>query len=240
MHLSVEKGDFITIIGSNGAGKSTLLNIISGSIPCDEGSIILNGEEITNMPEYKISRLVGRVFQDPKMGTAPSMTVLENIALAHSKNKRYGLSWGVDKKKIPDIKEALSKLGLGLENKLDVNVGLLSGGQRQAMALLMATISNPCLLMLDEHMAALDPKTCETISELTDKIVLEKKITTLMVTHNLKQAIAMGNRLIMMHRGKIILDIKGDEKKGLTPEKLMALFRDKEKSDILSDRLMLA
>lgn len=240
MSLSVEKGDFITIIGSNGAGKSTLLNIISGSIPCDEGSIMLNGEEISNMTEYKISRLVGRVFQDPKLGTSPSMTVLENMSLACNKNKRYGFSWGVEKKKIPDIKESLSRLGLGLENKLDVNVGLLSGGQRQAMALLMATISNPCLLMLDEHMAALDPKTSEIIGELTDKIVRENGITTLMVTHNLKQAIDMGNRLIMMHRGRIILDIRGEEKKNLTPEKLMALFRDKEKSDILSDRLMLA
>lgn len=240
MSLSVEKGDFITIIGSNGAGKSTLLNIISGSIPCDEGSIMLNGEEISNMTEYKISRLVGRVFQDPKLGTSPSMTVLENMSLACNKNKRYGFSWGVEKKKIPDIKESLSRLGLGLENKLDVNVGLLSGGQRQAMALLMATISNPCLLMLDEHMAALDPKTSEIIGELTDKIVRENGITTLMVTHNLKQAIDMGNRLIMMHRGGIILDIRGEEKKNLTPEKLMALFRDKEKSDILSDRLMLA
>jgi len=240
LSLSVEKGDFITIIGGNGAGKSTLLNIISGSIPCDEGSIMLNGEEISNMTEYKISRLVGRVFQDPKLGTSPSMTVLENMSLACNKNKRYGFSWGVEKKKIPDIKESLSRLGLGLENKLDVNVGLLSGGQRQAMALLMATISNPCLLMLDEHMAALDPKTSEIIGELTDKIVRENGITTLMVTHNLKQAIDMGNRLIMMHRGGIILDIRGEEKKNLTPEKLMALFRDKEKSDILSDRLMLA
>lgn len=240
MSLSVEKGDFITIIGSNGAGKSTLLNIISGSIPCDEGSIMLNGEEISNMTEYKISRLVGRVFQDPKLGTSPSMTVLENMSLACNKNKRYGFSWGVEKKKIPDIKESLSRLGLGLENKLDVNVGLLSGGQRQAMALLMATISNPCLLMLDEHMAALDPKTSEIIGELTDKIVRENGITTLMVTHNLKQAIDMGNRLIMMHRGRIILDIRGEEKESLTPEKLLTLFSQKESSDMLSDRLMLA
>lgn len=238
--MDVKKGEFITIIGSNGAGKSTLLNIISGSIPCDEGSIILNEKEISNIPEYKISRLIGRVFQDPKMGTSPSMTVLENMSMACNKNKRYGFSWGIEKKRVSDISDSLSRLSLGLEDKLNVKVGLLSGGQRQAMALLMASIANPCLLLLDEHMAALDPKTSEIIAELTDKIVVQSKITTLMVTHNLKQAIDMGNRLIMMHRGKIVLDIKGEEKKSLTTEKLLSLFSQKQSMDIISDRMMLA
>ena len=175
---------------------------------CDEGLIKLNGEEITNTPEYKISKLVGRVFQDPKMATSPSMTVLENMSMALNKNRRFGFSWGIEKNKINYIKQCLSILGLGLEDKLDIKVGLLSGGQRQALALLMATMTNPCLLLLDEHMAALDPKTSEIIAQLTDKIIKEKNITTLMVTHNLKKAIEMGNRLIMLYRGEIVLDIE--------------------------------
>ena len=240
LSLDVKKGDFVTLIGSNGAGKSTLLNIVSGNIPCDEGSILLKGREISNIPEYKISKMVGRVFQDPKMGTSPSMTVLENISMAWNKNKRYGFSWGIEKKKISEIRDSLSKLSLGLEDKLNVKVGLLSGGQRQAMSLLMATISNPCILLLDEHMAALDPKTCEIIENLTDKIVNESKITTLMVTHNLKQAISMGNRIVMMHRGRIVLDIRGKEKESLTQEKLLNLFSQKQSMDVLSDRIMLA
>lgn len=240
LSVGVKKGDFITIIGSNGAGKSTLLNIISGSISCDEGSILLGGKEISNIPEYKISKLIGRVFQDPKMGTSPSMTVLENISMAWNKNNKFGLSWGIEKNRVSDIKDSLSKLSLGLEDKLDVKVGLLSGGQRQAMSLLMAAISNPCLLLLDEHMAALDPKTSEIIAHLTDKIVKESKITTLMVTHNLKQAINMGNRIIMMHRGKVVLDIRGKEKESLTQEKLLSLFGQKQSMDIMSDRMMLA
>lgn len=238
--LSVEKGDFITIIGSNGAGKSTLLDIISGSVPCDGGSIFLGEQKISNMSEYKISRFIGRVFQDTKIGTSPSMTVLENISMALNKNKRYGFSWGIEKKKIPDIKILLSELSLGLENKLNIKVGLLSGGQRQALSLLMASLSNPYLLLLDEHMAALDPKTSNIIENLTDKIIKRGNITTLMVTHNLKQAVAMGNRLVMMHRGRIILDIKGEEKKSITPEKLLSLFTEKESADIISDRLMFA
>ena len=238
--MDVKEGDFITLIGSNGAGKSTLLNIISGSISCDEGSILLGGKEISNIPEYKISKLIGRVFQDPKMGTSPSMTVLENISMAWNKNNKFGLSWGIEKNRVSDIKDSLSKLSLGLEDKLDVKVGLLSGGQRQAMSLLMAAISNPCLLLLDEHMAALDPKTSEIIADLTDKIVKESKITTLMVTHNLKQAINMGNRIIMMHRGKVVLDIRGKEKESLTQEKLLSLFGQKQSMDIMSDRMMLA
>lgn len=240
LSLNVKKGDYITIIGSNGAGKSTLLNIISGSVNCDEGSIKLNGEEITNTPEYKISRIIGRVFQDPKMATSPSMTVLENMSMALNKNRRFGFSWGIEKNKINYIKQRLSMLSLGLEDKLDIKVGLLSGGQRQALALLMATMTNPCLLLLDEHTASLDPKTSEIIARLTDRIIKEKNITTLMVTHNLKMAIEMGNRLIMLHRGKIVLDIEGKDKENLTPEKLMSLFRSKETSDIFSDRLIFA
>lgn len=184
--------------------------------------------------------MIGRVFQDPKMGTSPSMTVLENISMAWNKTKRYGFSRGIEKNKVSDIKESLSKLSLGLEDKLNIKVGLLSGGQRQAISLLMATISNPCLLLLDEHLAALDPKTSVVIAELTDKIVKESKITTLMVTHNLKQAISMGNRLIMMHRGKIVLDIRDKEKESLTQEKLLNLFNQKQCMDLISDRMMLA
>lgn len=200
----------------------------------------MNGEEITNTPEYKISRIIGRVFQDPKMATSPSMTVLENMSMALNKNRRFGFSWGIEKNKINYIKQRLSMLSLGLEDKLDIKVGLLSGGQRQALALLMATMTNPCLLLLDEHTASLDPKTSEIIARLTDRIIKEKNITTLMVTHNLKMAIEMGNRLIMMHRGKIVLDMEGKDKENLTPEKLMSLFLNKETSDIFSDRLIFA
>jgi len=184
--------------------------------------------------------MIGRVFQDPKMATSPSMTVLENMSMSLNKNRRFGLSWGIEKNKINYIKQCLSMLSLDLEDKLDIKVGLLSGGQRQALALLMATMTNPCLLLLDEHMASLDPKTSEIIARLTDRIIKEKNITTLMVTHNLKMAIEMGNRLIMLHRGKIVLDIEGKDKENLTPEKLMSLFRNKETSDIFSDRLIFA
>lgn len=240
MSLEVKKGDFITIIGSNGAGKSTLLNIVSGNVPCDDGYIFLNGDDISNTPEYQINKRVGRVFQDPKTGTSPSMTVLENVSMALNKNKKYGFSWGIGKQNMPYIEASLSKLALGLEHKLNVKTGLLSGGQRQGLALLMAVISKPYLLLLDEHMAALDPRTSGVIAELTDRIVNDDGITTVMVTHNLKQAINMGNRLIMMHRGEIVLDIKGEEKESLTPERLLALFSQKESADMLSDRLVFA
>ncbi len=215
-----------------------MLNIISGSMECDEGEIYLNDEDVTNTPEYKRNKTIGRVYQDPKMGTSPSMSVLENVSMAWNKNNRYGFSWGIERGNIGEIKNTLSKLSLGLDNKLDVKTGLLSGGQRQALALLMAAISNPFLLLLDEHMAALDPKASQVIEDLTNSIIEESNITAIMVTHNLKQAISMGNRLVMMHRGEIILDIRGKEKASLTSERLFNLFSGKDSTDILSDRLV--
>ncbi len=236
--LDVTDGDFITIIGSNGAGKSTLLNIISGSIQSDEGSIMLNDKEISNLPEYKRTRMIGRVFQSPTVGTSPSMTILENMSMAYNKGKSYGLAPGVSKKNISYFKEILSRLSLGLEDRLNVKVGLLSGGQRQALSLLMAVISNPKLLLLDEHTAALDPKASEIVTDLTKSIISEKKMTALMVTHNLTQAIATGNRLLMLHRGRVILDISGEEKKKLTKEKLLDRFLNEAQDvDLLGDRL---
>ena len=239
--LDVNDGDFITIIGSNGAGKSTLLNIISGSIEMDEGRILLKNKNISRMPEYKRTRMIGRVFQSPAIGTSPSMTILENLSMAYNKGKRFDLSWGISRKNIPYFKDALKELSLGLENRLNIKVGLLSGGQRQALSLLMASMSNPELLLLDEHTAALDPKASETITELTKKIISKKNITTLMVTHNLSQAISMGNRLIMLHHGRIVLDIGGDNKRKLTREKLLKCFdkiqSESESDDVLSDRI---
>jgi putative tryptophan/tyrosine transport system ATP-binding protein len=238
--LEVEEGEFVTIIGSNGAGKSTLLNIISGNIECDEGSIELNSKEVSNIDEYKRSKLIGRVFQNPSLGVAPNMTILENLSLADNKGKRFGLTFGINKKRIPYYENLLKELDLGLEDKLYNKVNLLSGGQRQALTMLMAVMSKPKLLLLDEHTAALDPKTSLKIMEITQKILKETNITTLMVTHNLKQAIKTGNRLIMMHRGEILLDVKGKEKSELTTEKLMNLFKDANINDDLSDRSLLA
>lgn len=238
LSFNIEEGDFITIVGSNGAGKSTLLNIISGCIEADRGSIILNGEDIARLPEFKRTRFIGRVFQDPSLGTSPSMTILENLSIAKNKGKRFGLSKGVNQKDIEYFKELLSRLNLGLEDKLHTKVGMLSGGQRQALALIMAAMSNPSLMLLDEHTAALDPKTSERIIELSNEMIEEKKITTLMVTHNLNHAIKTGNRLIMMHRGEIILDIKGQEKKELTINKLLSYFDNIQSSEIISDRTL--
>lgn len=238
LSININKGDFITIIGSNGAGKSTLLNIISGSIESDEGIISLDGNEISSLKEHKRTRLMGRVFQNPSVGTLSSMTILENLSMAKNKGSKFGLSSGVSKKNIAHFKELLSKLNLGLEDKLNTKVGILSGGQRQALSLIMATISKPQLLLLDEHTAALDPKTSEGIIELTNEIVKEKNITTLMVTHNLNHAIRLGNRLIMMHRGNILFDIKSEEKKNLTIEKLLSCFDGMQSQDMLSDRLL--
>ena len=215
-NLDVQKGQFITIIGSNGAGKSTLLNIISGLIKADSGSIKLEGKEICGMPEYKSSRFIGRVFQDPSKGVAPNMTILENMSMAQNKGKIFGLTPGINKKHIDGFRDMLSEVNLGLEDKLDIKVGLLSGGQRQSLSLLMAVMSKPKLLLLDEHTAALDPKTSERINEITEKIIDEHSITTLMVTHNLNHAINMGNRLLMMHQGDVILDIAGEQKKNTT------------------------
>lgn len=238
--LDVSEGDFISIIGSNGAGKSTLLNIISGNIQSDEGYIELDGIDMSKADEFKRSKLIGRVFQNPSLGVAPNMTILENLALADNKGKRYGLTLGINKRRISYYKELLKELDLGLEDKLYNKVNLLSGGQRQALTMLMAAMSKPKLLLLDEHTAALDPKTSMKIMEITEKILKETNITTMMVTHNLKQAIKTGNRLIMMHRGEILIDVKGDEKTQLTTEKLMNLFKDANINDDLSDRSLLA
>ena len=238
--LDVSEGDFISIIGSNGAGKSTLLNIISGNIQSDEGYIELDGIDMSKADEFKRSKLIGRVFQNPSLGVAPNMTILENLALADNKGKRYGLTLGINKKRISYYKELLKELDLGLEDKLYNKVNLLSGGQRQALTMLMAAMSKPKLLLLDEHTAALDPKTSMKIMEITEKILKEANITTMMVTRSLKQAIKTGNRLIMMHRGKILIDVKGDEKTQLTTEKLMNLFKDANINDDLSDRSLLA
>lgn len=238
--LEVKEGDFISIIGSNGAGKSTLLNIISGNIKCDEGLIEINGEDVSNKDEYKRSKMIGRVFQDPSLGVAPNMTILENLSLADNKGKMYGLTSGINKKRIPYYEKILKELDLGLEDKLYNKVNLLSGGQRQALSMLIAVMSQPKLLLLDEHTAALDPKTSLKIMETTERIVKDTNITTMMVTHNLKQAIKTGNRLIMMHRGKILIDVKGKEKEELTTEKLMDLFKNANITDDLSDRSLLA
>ncbi|GAA0121002.1 MAG: ATP-binding cassette domain-containing protein [Clostridium argentinense] len=236
-NLNVKKEDFITIIGSNGAGKSTLMNIISGAIPLDDGSIILNNKDISTMPEYKRSKVIGRVFQNPSSGVSPNMTILENMSMAYNKGNRFNLTNGVSKKNISFFQEMLSNLDLGLENKINIKVGLLSGGQRQALSLIMAVMSKPQILLLDEHTAALDPKTSEKINEITDQIIREHKITTLMVTHNLSHAISMGNRLIMMHQGNVVLDVCEDEKRELTVNKLLFHF-DNLQGESLSDRAL--
>lgn len=240
LSLDVKSGDFISIIGSNGAGKSTLLNMISGTLKADSGSILLDNEEVIDKPEYKRAQSIGRVFQDPFKGVAPNMTILENISLADNKGNRFGFGAGIDKKRINYYKEMISELDLGLEDKLYNKVLLLSGGQRQALTLLMAVMSKPKLLLLDEHTAALDPKTSEKIMNITRKIVKESGITTMMVTHNLKHAIENGNRLFMMHRGKIIVDVQGEEKEKLDNNKLLALFDKAHIADELSDKTLFA
>ena len=238
--LEIFKGEYVSIIGSNGAGKSTLLNIISGTIPIDDGQIILDGENVSNADEYKRAGNIGRVYQNPSVGIAPNMTILENIALADNKGKTYGLSFGINKKRLSYYKDILREANLGLEDKLYNKVKLLSGGQRQALTLLMAVMSEPKILLLDEHTAALDPKTALRITEITNEIIEEKNITTLMVTHNLKYALEFGNRLLMLHGGKIIIDVKGEKKKGLTTEKLMESFGREKIIDVLSDRSLLS
>ncbi|MGL4773890.1 MAG: ABC transporter ATP-binding protein [Clostridium sp.] len=238
LSLEVSKGDFITIIGSNGAGKSTLLNIIAGNIEEDSGSIVIDSNEVSHKAEYYRARSIGRVFQNPSVGVAPNMTILENLSLADNKGKSYGLSFGINKKRINFYKELLKELDLGLEDKLHNKVQLLSGGQRQALTLLMAVMNEPKILLLDEHTAALDPKTSQKIMEITKKIVNERGITTLMVTHNLKHAMECGNRLFMMHRGEIVVDVSGEEKKSLTTEKLISLFDKVHVTEELSDRTL--
>lgn len=240
LDLTVKEGEFVTVIGSNGAGKSTLLNLVSGGLCADEGTIKIEKDDVTNLKEYQRSNFIGRVFQDPSMGTSPSMSVLENLSLAMGKGKKFGLTWAIQRKNRDFIKENLAKLQMGLEDKLDMEVGLLSGGQRQAMSLLMATMVEPKLLLLDEHTAALDPNISELIMELTDELVKRKKITTLMVTHNLDYAVRYGTRLLMLHQGEVIFDISGEEKKKLTVNKLMAYFDRFQVKESLSDELLLA
>ena len=222
--LTIEKGEFVSVVGSNGSGKTSLLNIICGSIPLNGGRILINGKDITKMPEYRRQRTIGRVYQNPAMGTCPNMTILENMALADTKGKPFNLRRGTDRRQIDRYRTLLSSLGLGLEDKLEVKVGVLSGGQRQAMALLMSTMTPIEFLILDEHTAALDPKTAETIMELTDKIVREKELTTIMVTHNLRYAVEYGNRLLMMHRGQTVLDRRGSEKQATRVDDLLEQF----------------
>ncbi|SHJ81543.1 putative ABC transport system ATP-binding protein [Hathewaya proteolytica DSM 3090] len=240
VNLHVEKGDFITLIGSNGAGKSTLLNVIAGAIPLDYGKITLDGKDISKLKEYKINQEIARVYQDPTKGTAPSMTILENMSMAYNKGKGFGLSSAINKSNTDYFKTLLEPLNLGLEDKIHNKVGLLSGGQRQALALIMAVMNAPKLLLLDEHTAALDPKTSEKIIEISNKVVQEKNITTLMVTHNLRQAIDIGNRLIMMHRGEIVVDVAGEEKKNLTVDKVLQYFEKNSSGEGVSDRMLFA
>lgn len=222
--FTVNDGEFVAVVGSNGSGKTTLLNIICGSIDIDKGQIVVNGQDLTKKRDFVRHKKIGRVYQDPAKGTCPSMTILENMSLADNKGKTYGLSRGVNKNRISYYKEVLAQLNLGLEEKLYTKVGSLSGGQRQALALLMSTMTPIEFLILDEHTAALDPKTAEIIMELTDKIVQEKKITTIMVTHNLRYAVEYGSRLVMMHEGRVILDKAGNEKRQVKKEDIMGIF----------------
>lgn len=224
--LEIKDGEFVSIVGSNGSGKTSLLNLICGSIPVDSGKIYIDGKDVTHMPEYRRAGFIGRVYQNPALGTCPDMTILENMSLADTKGKSFDLRRGTDKRKKEHYRELLSGLGLGLENKLDIKVGSLSGGQRQAMALLMSTMTDIDFLILDEHTAALDPKTADLIMELTDRIVREKGLTALMVTHNLRYAAEYGDRLIMMHEGRDVLDLSGAEKEKTGVELLLSKFNE--------------
>lgn len=224
--LDVTEGEFVAVVGSNGSGKTSMLNIICGSIPIDQGKIEINGRDITNKPEHKRQQRIGRVYQNPALGTCPNMTILENMSLADNKGKAFNLYKGTDYRRKEQYQEMLKKLGLGLEDKMDVTAGSLSGGQRQALTMIMATMTPIEFLILDEHTAALDPKTAELIMELTGKIVEEKKLTTIMVTHNLRYAVEYGNRLIMMHQGENIIDCKGQEKQALKIDHILERFNE--------------
>ncbi|SEQ10465.1 putative ABC transport system ATP-binding protein [Lachnospiraceae bacterium RM5] len=237
--LKLEEGDFCTIIGGNGAGKSTTLNAIAGVWPVDSGAVFIDGKDISGLPEHKRAVFLGRVFQDPMTGTAADMQIDENIALALRRGKLRTLRWGVTKEEREEFREKLKVLDLGLEDRLSTKVGLLSGGQRQALTLLMATMKKPKLLLLDEHTAALDPKTAAKVLETTDKIVRENKLTTLMVTHNMRHAIDHGNRLIMMSKGRVVVDVKGEQKKNLKVSDLLSMFEHAAGADEISDRMML-
>ena len=237
--LTLNDGDFVTVIGGNGAGKSTLLNAVAGTFPVDSGSITIDGIDVTRLPEHKRAQYIGRVFQDPMMGTAATMQIEENLALAARRGKARGLRVGITAKERKDYREPLKILDLGLEDRLTAKVGLLSGGQRQALTLLMASLVKPKLLLLDEHTAALDPKTAAKVLDATEKIVRRDNLTTLMITHNMRDAIAHGNRLIMMYEGRVAVDVSGEEKKKLTVEQLLALFSQASGSDEADDKLLL-
>ena len=238
--LVLNEGDFVTVIGGNGAGKSTMLNMIAGVYPVDCGTITIAGVDVTKLPEHKRAKYVGRVFQDPMTGTAADMQIVENLALAARRGRRRGLKFGVTRKEKSEYAKVLESLDLGLETRLTSKVGLLSGGQRQAITLLMATLRKPKLLLLDEHTAALDPKTAHKVLELTQDIVAKDNLTTIMITHNMKDAIAIGNRLIMMNDGKFIYDVSGEEKKNLTTADLLAKFRVTSGEELDNDRILLS
>ena len=238
LNLTLNDGDFVTVIGGNGAGKSTMLNAVAGTWMVDSGSILIDGTDVTRLPEHKRAAFIGRVFQDPMMGTAPTMQIEENLALAARRGERRGLGWGITKAERAQYREMLRRLDLGLEDRLTSKVGLLSGGQRQALTLLMASLKKPKLLLLDEHTAALDPKTAAKVLSLSDQIVEENHLTTMMVTHNMKDAIVHGNRLIMMYDGHIVIDVSGEDKKKLTVPDLLALFSKVSGSDEADDNFL--
>ncbi len=240
LSLTIGNGEFVTVIGGNGAGKSTMLNATAGTFSVDSGRILIGGKDVTNLPEHKRAAFIGRVFQDPMMGTAPSMQIEENLALAARRGRQRGLSWGVTKTEREDYRALLASLGLGLESRLSTKVSTLSGGQRQALTLLMATIQRPDLLLLDEHTAALDPKTAAKVMELTNRVVGEEHLTTLMITHNMRDAIQYGSRLIMLHEGRVILDISGEDKRKLTVPDLMAEFAKASGDEFSNDRVILS
>ena len=237
--LTLNDGDFVTVIGGNGAGKSTLLNAVAGVWPVDQGSISIDGVDVTHLPEYKRARYIGRVFQDPMMGTAATMQIEENLALARRRGKPRSLRPGITAAEREEYKELLKSLNLGLEDRLTAKVGLLSGGQRQALTLLMATLQKPKLLLLDEHTAALDPKTAAKVLEVTDRIIRQEMLTTLMITHNMRDAIAHGNRLIMLYEGRIAVDVSGEDKERLTVEDLLGMFEKVSGEQFTSDRALL-
>ena len=240
VELTLDDGDFVTIIGGNGAGKSTTLNAIAGVWPVDDGAIIINGQNVTGLSEHKRAKFIGRVFQDPMTGTAATMEIQENLALAARRGQPRGLRWGITKKEREEYHEMLKSPDLGLEDRMTAKVGLLSGGQRQALTLLMATLKKPEILLLDEHTAALDPKTAAKVLELSDKIIAEHHLTAMMVTHNMSDAIKHGNRLIMMNDGKVIFDVKGEEKAKLTVDDLLVKFEQASGSKLNNDRMLLA
>ena len=239
VNLKLNEGDFCTVIGGNGAGKSTMLNAVAGVWPVDSGAIVIDGKNISALPEHKRAPYLGRVFQDPMTGTVADMEIIENLAIAARRGNRRGLGWGVKKRERDEYREMLARFDLGLEDRMTTKVGLLSGGQRQAITLLMATLKKPKVLLLDEHTAALDPKTAAKVLELSDEIIEENNLTALMVTHNMKDAIAHGNRLIMMSDGKIILDISGEDKKALTVDALLKKFEESSGSKLENDRMLL-